>query len=358
VEDAVEATERRDALEERLFGAVLGMMDVHTVYIGDRLGLYRALTEGAGTPAEVAAATGTDERYVREWLEQQAVAGLLAVDDGRFALPPGHEEVLVQSTSLHCLAPLARLTVGVVRPLPEVLEAFRSGDGVPYERYDADFCDGQGDMNGAMFDALLGREWLPAMPEVDERLRSRPPARVADVACGTGRSTLAIARAYPDARVDGIDLDAHSIDVADRHLAAADGDLAGRVSFAVRDAADPGLAGRYDLVTVFEAVHDLSRPVDVLRAVRGLLAEGGTALIADERVADEFQAPGDDIERLMYGYSVLHCLPVGMADQPSAATGTVMRTSTLRRYAREAGFGGVEVLPIDNDFWRFYRLQP
>jgi 2-polyprenyl-3-methyl-5-hydroxy-6-metoxy-1,4-benzoquinol methylase len=349
---------QRDALEERLFGAALGMIDLHAVYVGDRLGLYRALADGAATPAEVAAATETNERYVREWLEQQAVSGLLEAEDGRFRIPEGHAEVLVQNDSVHCLAPFARMMVGLVRPLPEVLDAFRSGGGVPYERFDEDFCDGQGDMNGAMFDALLGSEWLTAIPDLDERLRSSPPARVADVACGTGRSTLAIARAYPEARVDGIDLDEHSIDVANGHLAEADPDIASRVTFAVRDAADPGLQGRYDMVTVFEAVHDLSAPVEVLGAVRGLLAEGGTALIMDERVADEFTAPGDEVEQVMYGYSILHCLPVGMADQPSAATGTVMRTDTLRRYATEAGFADVEVLPVEHEFWRFYRLRP
>jgi hypothetical protein len=126
----------------------------------------------------------------------------------------------------------------------------------------------------------------------------------------------------------------------------------------VRDAADPGIAGRYDLVTIFEAVHDMARPVEALRSVRGLLADGGTAIVADERVADVFTAPGDDVERLMYGWSVLHCLPVGMAEQPSAATGTAMRASTFETYAREAGFSRVEVLPIENDFWRFYRLHP
>jgi 2-polyprenyl-3-methyl-5-hydroxy-6-metoxy-1,4-benzoquinol methylase len=352
------AEERRDALEERLFGGALGMMDLHMVYLGDRLGLYRALAEGAATPAELAAATGTDERYLREWLEQQAVSELLEEEDGRFRLPPGHDEVLAHSGSLHDLAPFARMMVGIVRTFPEVVEAFRTGGGVPYERFDADFSEGQGDMNGAMFDTLLASEWLPAVADVDERLRSQPPPRVADVACGTGRSTIAMARAYPDARVDGVDLDEYSIEVATRNLAAADGDLAERVSFAVRDAADPGLAGRYDLVTIFEAVHDLSRPVEVLGAARGMLAEGGTLLVADERVADEFHAPGDEIERLMYGYSVLHCLPVGRAEQPSAATGTVMRTSTLRRYAEDAGFREVDVLPIENEFWRFYRLRP
>jgi 2-polyprenyl-3-methyl-5-hydroxy-6-metoxy-1,4-benzoquinol methylase len=362
---APDAAGRRDALMERLFAGVLGMIDVYAVYMGDRLGLYRALADGAATSAEVAGATGTHERYVREWLEQQAVNGLLEVEGGsgdgsarRYRLPAGHDEVLVQSDSPDCLAPFARMMVGMVREVPAVLGAFRSGGGVPYEAYDADFCDGQGDMNGAVFDALLGARWLPAIPDVHDRLQSDPPARVADVACGTGRSTIAIARAYPNALVDGIDLDRHSIEVARGNLAAEEGGLADRVTFDVRDAADPGLAGRYDLVTVFEAIHDLAKPVEVLRAMRGLLVEGGTTIVMDERVAEEFEAPGDDIERLMYGFSILHCLPVGMAEQPSAATGTVMRPAQLREYARAAGFAEMEVLPIENEFWRFYRLVP
>jgi 2-polyprenyl-3-methyl-5-hydroxy-6-metoxy-1,4-benzoquinol methylase len=358
----VNEEERRDALVERLFEGVLGMIDVHALYVGDRLGLYRVLAGGAATPKEVAAAAGADERYVREWLEQQATSGVLEVaedaedaSERRYALPPGHDEVVIDSGSPDSMAPFARMMVGMVRTLPEVLEAFRGGGGVPYERYDDDFCDGQGDMNGNAFDAFLGSDWFPAVPDLHERLNADPPARVADVACGTGRSSLAIARAYPKARVDGIDLDEHSIEVARANLAAA-GDLAERVSFDVRDAADPGLAGRYDLVTIFEAVHDLSQPVEVLKAMKGLLAEGGTAIVMDERVAERFEAPGDDVERLMYGFSVLHCLPVGMADQPSAGTGTCLRPDLLREYATAAGFAGIEVLPIENDFWRFYRL--
>ena len=354
------SVQRRDELVERLFEAVLGMNDLYMVYIGDRLGFYRTIADtGKVTSAELAATTGTHERYVREWLEQQAVTGILEVEgkeDRRYRIPDGHEEVLTERDSLDYLAPFARMMVGMVRPLPAVMEAFRSGGGVPYAEYDADFCEGQAEMNRVQFINLLGSEWLPAVPDVHARLLEDPPARVADVACGTGWSSIALASAYPKVRVDGFDLDEYSIELAHKNL---DGSgLEGRVSFEVRDAADPTLAGGYDLVTVFEAIHDMARPVEVLRTIRGLLAEGGTVMIADERVADEFAAPGDEVERLMYGWSVLHCLPVGMAEQPSAATGTAMRPETLRRYAVEAGFHGVEILPIENDFWRFYRLTP
>jgi SAM-dependent methyltransferase len=355
-------TQRRDALVERLFEAVLGFNDLHAVYIGDRLGLYQALAGGAETPGEVASAAGCDERYVREWLEHQAVGGILEVEDAgagagdrRYRIPPGHDEVLLNRDSVNYMSAFARMMVGMVGPLPAVLEAFRSGKGVPYADYPADFVEGQGDMNRTQFVNLLASDWLPALPDVDQRLRSGS-ARVADVACGTGWSSIAIAKGYPGVRVDGFDLDPASIEVA-RKAAEAEG-VTDRVDFQVRDAADPELADRYDLVTVFEAIHDMARPVEALRAMRGLLADGGVALVADERVADEFTAPGDAVERVMYGWSILHCLPVGREEQPSAETGTAMRESTFRRYAEEAGFSTVEVVPIEHDFWRFYRLEP
>ena len=350
--------ERRDALVERLFEAVLGFNDVYAVYLGDRLGLYAALHErGPSTPAELAEATGTHERYVREWLEHQAVGAFLDVDDeGRYALPPGYDEVFVDKDSPAHMAAFARMMVGIVKPLDAVLEAFKAGGGVPYALYPPDFCEGQGDMNRIGFVNDLAQTWLPALPDVDERLRADPPARVADVACGVGWSTIAIARGYTKVRVDGVDSDPASIELA-RGFAAGEG-LEERVRFSTADAADSGLEGPYDLVTIFEAVHDMSRPVDVLRTVRETLAPEGTLLVADEKVAETFTAPGDDVERVMYGWSILHCLPVGMAEQPSAATGTAMRPDTLRRYAEEAGFRSVDVVPIEHDFWRFYRLEP
>jgi 2-polyprenyl-3-methyl-5-hydroxy-6-metoxy-1,4-benzoquinol methylase len=130
-----------------------------------------------------------------------------------------------------------------------------------------------------------------------------------------------------------------------------------RVAFHARDAAE--LQGeRYDLVYIHEALHDMSYPVDVLRTCRGLLAEGGSVVIGDERVGDTFTAPGDELERFYYGFSVLHCLPVGLVGEGAAGTGTVMRADTVKRYAEEAGFAAFEILPIENDFYRFYRLVP
>ena len=179
---------------------------------------------------------------------------------------------------------------------------------------------------------------------------------IARFACGLGWSSIAIARAYPLVTVEGFDLDAAAIASA-VDTAAAEG-LADRVSFTVADATDPGLSGRFDLVTILEGLHDMARPVEALRAVRAILADGGSVLIIDERVADAFAAPADDLERFHYAWSVVGCLPGAMGDPETVATGAVMRVGTLRRYAAEAGFRSVEVLPIDTPEWRFYRLHP
>jgi hypothetical protein len=127
---------------------------------------------------------------------------------------------------------------------------------------------------------------------------------------------------------------------------------------AVHDASEPELPGRYDLITIFEALHDMNHPIEALRAARSSLAAGGSMVVADERVAERFTAPGDEIERFNYGWSVLHCLAVGNLDEDSAGTGTVIRPDTVRAYAAEAGFARVDVVPIEHDFFRFYRLMP
>jgi hypothetical protein len=280
-----EATQKRDQLVGRLFEANLATYDLATIYLGDRLGLYTALAEnGPSTAAELARHTGTQERYVHEWLEQQAVTGILAVEDAkadpatrRYSLPQGHKEVLLDRDSLNYLAPLGRFTIGVLTGLPKLLQAFKSGGGVAYPDYGADAREGQADVNRTMFINLLGSEWLPAIPDVHARLQADPPARVADIACGTGWSSIALARAYPAVTVDGFDLDEASIDLA-RKNAVAEG-LTDRVKFEVQDAAEPGAIGRYDLVTIFEALHDMGRPVEALRAVKAMLHENGSVII-------------------------------------------------------------------------------
>lgn len=347
---------------DRLFDASLGLFDVATVYIGERLGFYRALAaSGPMTAGELAAGTGTRERFVREWCEQQAATGILACPNADaepgerlFDLPQGHAEALAVRDSPAYAAGGLRGLVAAVATLPDLLDAMRiaaptRADGAAQ----LDAAEGVGEANRPLFRHLLAG-WLASVPAVDARLRTSPAAHVLDVGCGAGWSSIAIATAYPLVQVDGVDADERSITVARGH--ADEAGVADRVRFTVGDGAEPGVDGPFDLVTLFETVHDMTHPVAVLGACRRSLAPGGTCLVVDERTADHFTAPAGRIDRIAYGWSVVDCLPAAMGIEGTAATGAVMRPATLAAYAREAGFAGVEILPIDDPGWRFYRL--
>jgi 2-polyprenyl-3-methyl-5-hydroxy-6-metoxy-1,4-benzoquinol methylase len=351
-----------EQLSDRLFRSTVHAMELFGVYLGKRLGLYAALHDaGPSTPAGLAARAGVAERYAREWLEQQAVAGYLEVDDAarppaerRYRMPAAHVGVLVDPDHAAHVAPFAEMAAGVGGALERVVEAYRTGAGVPYEAYGTAFVSGQGGINRPAFRQDLTGAWLPAVPDLHGRLAAEPSARVADMGCGVGWSTLAVARAYPRATVVGYDLDAASIAEARRRAAA---ERLG-VRFERKGAEEAAADGPFDLILVLEALHDMARPTRALAAFRGALAPGGSVLVADERVAERFFAPGDVVERMMYGWSVVHCLPVAMAEQPSEAIGTAIRPETVQRIARDAGFGRCEVLAIDNLLFRFYRLHP
>lgn len=354
-------TSRQDELVARLAEAAVGALELFSVHLGLRLGLYRALAgHGAATSKELAGRAGIDERYAQEWLEQQAVAGFLEVAGGadaatrQYVLPPEHAGVLVDPDDPAHVAPFSSLIAGIGGVLTDVVDAYRTGAGVPYQRYGVDFREGQGAINRPSYlHELAG--WVRSVPWLHERLSAADrTAKIADLGCGQGHSTRALATAYPDAIVVGVDSDEGSIADAMKLSAAMAGE---RLSFEIRDAAHLAETGPYDLICMFEALHDLARPVEVLAAARAALAERGAMLIADERVAEYFVAPGDLVERLMYGWSVSHCLPASRAEEGSAALGTVLRPDTVRRLATEAGFTTVEILPIENDFFRFYLLR-
>jgi ubiquinone/menaquinone biosynthesis C-methylase UbiE len=204
-----------------------------------------------------------------------------------------------------------------------------------------------------MFLHQLASELLPQIPDLHRVLHTG--ARVADIGCGEGWSAIGLALGYPSCEIDGYDIDEPSIRAATRN--AARHGVTDRISFAVNDAAAGLPTAGYDAVFAFECVHDLPDPVAVLSTMRRIAKPGAPVVVMDERTADTFSPDAGPVEQLLYGYSIVCCLPDGMSHGGSVATGTVMRASTLDGYARSAGFDGATPLDIDHDFFRFYRLQ-
>ncbi|WP_432564319.1 class I SAM-dependent methyltransferase [Kineococcus sp. SYSU DK003] len=343
------------ALAERLGNACVEMMDVLSVHLGDRLGWYRSLAAAPRSAEELAAATGTQPRYALEWCRQQVATGLLTEEgEGRYRSAPGVAEVVVDEHSLLYTAAMCRQVVGFAAQVPALLHAYRHGGGVSWEQFGPDVLQAQADMNRPWFERELAGA-MASVPELADRLAGTP--RIADIGCGAAWSTIAMAEGWPSAHVVGIDVDEPSVALGGRNVEQAG--LADRVEVRLADAAALPDAGTFDLVTAFECVHDLPYPVAVLESARRALAPGGAVLVVDEAVGDVPAPPGDLLERLMHGFSILCCLPDSMTHEGSAATGTVMRPATLAGYAHEAGFSRVTQLPVEGfAFFRFTLLEP
>ncbi len=285
---------------------------------------------------------GIDARYAREWLEQQASTGYVDVtapsdqgDTRRYGLSPAAQECLLRPESLASLGPPFDVLPALNRVFPAKLaQAFRTGGGIAYLH------DAQGDANRPVYTKLLAGDWLAKIPGLAQRL-SLSGARVAQIGCGAGWAAIAIAQAFPEVRIDGLDNDEAPIATARMH--AVNAGVGDRAKFEVADVAgmlpDQIVAGSYDLVLALAMIHDLARPVEALATMRRLGKPDAVHLVLDENVAEVFQAATENpAERLQYAVSVLHCLPVGRSESPSAATGTVMRPATLAAYATAAGF--------------------
>jgi ubiquinone/menaquinone biosynthesis C-methylase UbiE len=238
--------------------------------------------------------------------------------------------------------------------LPKLVEAFRSGGGVPYEDYGTGCVSAQGLENQALFLNEYVANWVPAMPGVEQTLQDG--GRVADVGCGVGWSAIALAKGFPAIQIDAIDPDERSIIAAKRNAEAAG--LDGRIRFHQSTLEDAQIKGPYDLVTIFESLHDMPYPVQVLRRIRELLAPNGSALITDMAVGETLEENTNFFGHICYNFSVLHCLPQAMGFPGTAATGTMMGTVKMRASAEQAGFKNVEILPVENPKWRFYLLKP
>ena len=306
--------------------------------IGDRLGLYRALRAVMpAVPADVAREAGVDERYVREWLATQAAGGYVSYDAGteRFFLTEEQTLVLADPEGMQAAAAfLIPLAAGV--NIDRITEAVRTGQGFPWHAHDPALFEGTERFFRPGYAAGLVSSWIPALEGVEEKLRAG--ARVADVGCGHGSSTLLLAAAYPACQVVGFDYHAPSIEQARER--AADAGLADRVSFEEASAADfPGEG--YDLVSIFDALHDMPDPLAASRHVRESLAEDGTFLLVEPYANDRLEDNLNPVGRLYYGASTVLCVAHSKTEEPRTALGAQAGEAKLAEVLREAGFRSV-----------------
>ena len=348
-------TERANLFTTKVLTDTAAAAAVVLAALGDRLGLFAELAgHGPATSAELAARTGTDERYVREWAAGLVAGGYLEHDSAanRFVLPAAHVPTLATESGPAFFGGVHQELVGALQGYHHIAESFRRGGGLAPEALHADVWTGTERFTAGWHEHLLVQQWLPLMPQVQRRLRAG--ARVADVGCGAGRGPIRIAQEFPDCTVVGIDVHAPAIALARR--AAAEAGVADRVEFLVADAA-AGLPGRFDVVTTFDVVHDAVDPEGLLRAIHDALVPGGVHVCLDINCSDRAEDNVGPIATLLYGFSVLYCMTTSLA-HGGAGLGTLGLTpSVLRELAGRAGFAEVRQVPMENPFNNLYELR-
>jgi SAM-dependent methyltransferase len=325
----------------RAIDEVGATLNTALVVMGDRLGWYRALADkGPATAVELAERTDTDVHYTREWLAAQAAGGYLTYDPAteRFTLPAEHAVALTDESSPAFLPGFFQIAAGTIRDSAAVIDAARRGDGIGWHQHNTDVHTGCERFFRPGYHANLVSAWLPALDGVVDKLTTG--ARVADVGCGHGASTIVMAQAFPASRFVGSDYHAASIATARRR--AADAGVDDRVSFEVAPAGDFGGTG-YDLVTTFDALHDMGDPVGAARRVRESLAPDGTWMVVEPAAGDRVEDNLNPVSRVYYGFSTLLCTPASLSQDVGLALGTQAGPGRLRDVATAAGFSRFRV---------------
>jgi SAM-dependent methyltransferase len=319
----------------RFLGDLSAALHAATVVVGDRLGLYRTLAQvGPATAAELAAAAGCDERYVLEWLNAQAASGYCDHDGGRYALNPVQAFCLADESSPAFLTAGMLLANAVHQDVDASVEAVRTGAGVPWGAHHRHLYAGVERFFRPGYQANLVTSWVPALDGVHDKLAAG--ASVADVGCGHGASTIVLAQAYPASRFTGFDAHPPSIDAARK--AAGEAGVGDRVSFEVAAAQDfPGVG--YDLVCVFDALHDMGDPVGAAAHIREALARDGTWLLVEPAAGETVEENVAGLGRLFYSASTLLCTQTARAQAGGYALGAQAGTEQLRAVCERGGFG-------------------
>ena len=348
--------ERVQNFAGKALGDLAGTMATVLAILGDRLGLFEALTTaGPATSAELAERAGVSERYTREWLYGMHAAGYLEHDreHASFALPAEHAEVLAVEGGPFCVAGGYQALSGELRMLDRLSEAFRSGGGVPQTAYADDTFDGMRRVSFPWYENQLVQHWIPTVDGAHEKLQAG--ASYADLGCGAGQALIKLAQTYPRSNFVGYDSFHRAIERARR--AAEQAGVADRVRFELLDAAD-GLPEQYDLISTFDVVHDTIDPVSLLRAIRRALKPDGTYVMLEMRCADDPTDNNGPIGTLLYGISVLYCMTTSLAHDGAGLGTCGCPPEVVRALCAEAGFSEVRQLPLENPFNILYQIRP
>jgi 2-polyprenyl-3-methyl-5-hydroxy-6-metoxy-1,4-benzoquinol methylase len=309
------------------------------VIIGDKLGLYRAMADGEPvTPAELAQRTDCRERYIREWLCQQAASGYVVYDPATasFRLPPEQALALADENSPVFIPGAFQLLAAMIKDEPHIAERFRSGEGFGWHEHDPDLFEGTERFFRPGYLANLVEAWLPSLDGVVAKLEAG--ARVADIGCGHGASTVLMARAFPNSTFAGSDYHDGSVETARR--AAERAGVADRVTFEVASAKDFA-GGPFDLVCVFDALHDMGDPVGAARHVRSQLAPDGTWMVVEPFAHDTVQENLNPVGRVFYAGSTMLCTPASLSQEVGLALGAQAGERRLAEVLADGGFGRV-----------------
>lgn len=348
------APSRTDALVQRVFGDTTSTYVIGAAYIGDRLGLFKAMA-GAGpvTADQLAAKTKLDPKYTAEWLRTMATSGYVDYKPAQsaFELPADHVPVLVDEDSPSFLAGLYEGAVPDILLIPKVIDGFKTGKGIPYDQYPFETFDSIERQTRPEYLHLLVQTWLPAVPGVVDRLNAGGTA--ADLGCGAGLASIVIAKTFPRARTVGYEPYAPSVARARQNARTAG--VADRATFATFDGVHvPG--GPYDLITINYSLHHAGKPVELMRSARTAMAPGGAFLVTEFRKSDRLEDDVSTDRRLLYGIGLLECLPTALAEGgPGYGTGIPERE--MRRLAQDAGFTGFERILTDDPIRLFCVLR-
>lgn len=320
----------------RFVGDLGATMAAGNVVIGDRLGLYRALAAGPLLPAELADRAGTATRYTEEWLRGQAAGGYVEYDaaSGRYSMTEEQVFALTDPDGPVFAPGAFQLALGALRAEDTITRAFRTGEGFGWHQHDTEVFDGCERFFRPSYTGNLLASWLPALDGVVDRLRSG--ARVADLGCGHGASTVLMAREFPASTFTGSDYHAGSVTAAEKR--AAEAGVTGNTTFEVATAADFG-GGPYDLVTTFDCLHDMGDPLGAARHVREQLAPDGTWMIVEPVAGDTVQDNLNPVGRIYYSFSTFLCVPSALSQEGGYALGAQAGEAATRQLVTDAGFG-------------------